>query len=103
MLAITTPEVTSWVKDPRAVALLDSIRRNPPKAVRHFPTFVTTRDEWVEYTGYRVDCLKEIHADHFFAMEAASIQSDAPELMDRFANEPTVQKAVQAVVEGRAA
>lgn len=102
MLAVTSPRITTWVQDPRAVAILDSLRRNPPHAVRHFPTFVTTRDEWVEYRGYRVECLKAIHAEHFFAMEAASIASDAPELMDRFANEPTVQKAVQAVVEGRA-
>lgn len=102
MLAITPREVRSWVEDPRAVALLDSIRRNPPRLQRNVATYVTTRDEWVTYEGYRVECLKRIHAEHFFAMEAASIASDAPELMDRFANEPNVQDAIRAAVEGRA-
>lgn len=102
-MALHDPAPRTWVQHPRAAVILASLAERHPPAIRHFPTFATTRDEWVEYVGFRVECLKAIHEKLFFEMEAASIAADMPGLMDAFANEPTVQRAVQAVVEGRAA
>jgi hypothetical protein len=49
-----------WYTTPAALAIIVSLRRNPPRLAQHEKRYVLTVDRWSEYTGRRVDRLGEI-------------------------------------------
>ena len=56
--------ITRWTHDPRAIALLASIRNNPPKCEARCQVYAITRDDWHEYVGERVDQLEAVRQEY---------------------------------------
>lgn len=56
--------VTRWTDDPRALALLGSIRRSPPPCANREQRFAVSIDRWQEYAGRRVARLAAIRGEY---------------------------------------
>jgi len=90
--------VPNWYEDRRAKVLLASIANLHPSCDVRFDRYVTRRDEWAEYTGYRVECLHRIYGEYYkvFAKEAGL--RDDWDSFDAFAAQPNVQEVVSNTV-----
>lgn len=87
------PLVADWLSDPRTVRILASFTKHPPRAEWKVQTYAITRDEWPEYVGYRVDCLKHIRNAY-----AERLVHDTDALI-AFVRGPDVQAVVGAALD----
>lgn len=92
--AVREASVQDWRRDDRAVALLDSIRRNPPRLVNRTATYVITRDEWSEYVGQRVDRLESIYGEYETCYRLDASATECWDSYDAFSAFPTPQRAI---------
>jgi hypothetical protein len=83
-----------WTRDVRAIRILASIAANPPRREARSKVYVLTRDDWSEYTGYRVAALDAIWGEYL--RRADAIGTDAA--LDAYNAAPSVQDAVHAAV-----
>lgn len=86
--------VPNWYDDRRARVLLASIAGHHPTCEVRFDTYVTTRDEWAVYVGYRVECLERIYGEYWrrYATEPSKVDDWAT--FDAFNAQPRVQDVV---------
>ncbi len=97
--AFAAATVADWTCDPRAACILASFAQHPPKAEWRATTYAITRDEWVEYVGYRVECLNAIYNEHFKRVAPTNTMTDPDwTAFDAFMAQPRVQEAIEVVV-----
>lgn len=92
--ALQIKAVTDWRDDPRAMAIFESLRRNPPRQVWRTATYVITRDEWWEYVGQRVDRLESIYGEYETRYRLDASATEQWDAYDAFSAFPTPQRAI---------
>jgi hypothetical protein len=106
--AITAPEhpaapandtLPCWTTDPRAVRILASCVKNPPRCTRHRQQFGWSVDEWYTYSGTRVRTLTAIRDElgqaPYLHFQATGVY--AP--FEEWCLQPDVKQAIDAALD----
>ncbi len=94
------PHIIPWYSRPEAQTLLLSCAANPPVVRSFVKRYVTTRDEWREYTGPRVRKLAAIRSRAWYEAEAHALTLPSDQYcptMAAMAFDVTVDMAIDAV------
>lgn len=97
MAVVLVSTASAWTQDPRALRILESCAKSPPRGDYVRTPFALHRemDCVFQYTGYRAEALGAIRNEYLRrAMEASHAGDDS--LWEAFVTQPTVTAAIDA-------